>query len=200
MVSSSAFRYYDICILIHLILVIAAQKHIREEGALEAAANAKSRKSRQSGSRPPLTKEGRIARQADRLAAEELRHNEFAAAFQKLGVLDPAVDEGDSKAISEWLELATYLVDSFRETTQLFPSDPRKKFRGVLTRNWTRKGTTENMEKQAGEMASRLERNLGKMSYNLVLLAITDLVMALQIKMIRKWKLILSEDYISING
>lgn len=141
------------------VTVILAQRSNRER----ENANPSTETRRKSGNRrAPLTREDRIARAADKIASEQQRVEEFGAAFHKLSVLDSGVEEEDKEAIGEWLEVATYLVDSFRETTQLFPSDTKKKFSGVLSRDWTIKGAEEDIEAAAGEMASRLERNLGE--------------------------------------
>lgn len=114
--------------------------------------------------RQALSKEERGRRDADRLVIEEQRVQEFSLAFNKLDRLYPAVHGGDENAKNEWLKLATHLVDAFRETRQLFPSDAKKKFTGVLSRRWRRKGVTENdVETQANEMASRLERTMGEL-------------------------------------
>ncbi|KAK4700486.1 general transcription factor 3C polypeptide 3 (transcription factor C subunit 4), partial [Phenoliferia sp. Uapishka_3] len=123
---------------------------------LESANHSSARKGR-----VPLTKEDRIARDENRRMTEEQRYQEFSLAFSKLSLLDPRVSKGDEQATIEWLEVATHLVDAFRETRQLFPSDGKRKFAGVLTRGWRRKGAGEvGIEAQADEMASRLERTM----------------------------------------
>lgn len=111
-----------------------------------------------------MTKEAREARAADRIAAEQQRHQEFSLALVTLKRLEPAVEAGVEEARTEWLEVATFLVDAFREQKELFPSDASKKFTGVrLQRTWTRKGVKEkDIEVQADEMASRLERTMSK--------------------------------------
>lgn len=99
----------------------------------------------------------------DSVAFEEQRQQEFSLAILTLKRLESAVDSGDDEATAEWLEVATYLVDAFRETKQLFPSDSNKKFTGVLSRKWKRKGAAEHdIETQADEMASRLERTMSR--------------------------------------
>lgn len=50
--------------------------------------------------------------------------SEYELAFRKLAFLEPGLDEGDKEATVEWLEVAGWLVDGFRETTALFPTDP----------------------------------------------------------------------------
>lgn len=111
-----------------------------------------------------MTKEARAARTADRLAAEQQRHQEFSLALITLKRLEPSVNGGDVEARAEWLEVATYLVDAFRETKELFPADSNKKFTGVqLQRSWKRKGVQEgDLEVQADEMANRLERRMSE--------------------------------------
>lgn len=111
-----------------------------------------------------MTKEARAARIADRVAAEQQRHQEFSLALITLKRLEPSVNGGDVEARAEWLEVATYLVDAFRETKELFPADSNKKFTGVqLQRSWKRKGVQEgDLEVQADEMANRLERRMSE--------------------------------------
>ncbi|ORY54996.1 hypothetical protein BCR35DRAFT_284512 [Leucosporidium creatinivorum] len=124
---------------------------------------------RKTGPRP-MTKEARAARTADRLAAEQQRHQEFSLALITLKRLEPSVNSGDIEARAEWLEVATYLVDAFRETKELFPADSNKKFTGVqLQRSWKRKGVQEgDLELQADEMANRLERRMNEESEPLI--------------------------------
>lgn len=57
---------------------------------------------------------------SERRRKEELRQSEIAAAYQKLQFLQNGADGEHSR---EWLETASYLIDSFRETPALFPSD-----------------------------------------------------------------------------
>lgn len=101
---------------------------------------------------------------AESAALENSRVQDFALAFERLELLDVNVQDEDSEDRREWLTLATILVDSFRETVQLFPADTKKKFAGVLSRSWGRKGVEEDdLEAQAGKMSERLNRSLGEL-------------------------------------
>lgn len=98
----------------------------------------------------------------DREAREQERKHEFTLALQQLAILEAAVKAGDEGARNDWLSVATYLVDSFRETRQLFPSDGKRKFVGMV-RSWKRKGGGEDtMEGAADLMEDRLLRRMGK--------------------------------------
>ncbi|GAA5957881.1 hypothetical protein JCM21900_001296 [Sporobolomyces salmonicolor] len=113
------------------------------------------------------SREERQALQKDREDAERSRHAEFTAAFARLEHLDVAVSAGDEESKFQWLEIATRLVDSFRSTRQLFPSDFRKKFVGMMAPRYGRrgrKGAKENkardLEDEADLMANRLQRSM----------------------------------------
>ncbi|KAM0750023.1 TPR-like protein [Meredithblackwellia eburnea MCA 4105] len=111
--------------------------------------------------RPSLAS-SRRDQSASRAELEAQRQQEFLIAYTKLASLDALVSTGDQASIKEWLEVATFLVDNFRETRQLFPSSTggKKKFRGMLSRRWRRKGVKEDLESQADEMVQRLERTM----------------------------------------
>ncbi|BGP22119.1 transcription factor TFIIIC subunit tfc4 [Rhodotorula toruloides] len=104
------------------------------------------------------TKEERAAQQSDREAVERERHAEFTIAFLRLQELEKAVEAGDEVAMNQWLEVATGLVDSFRSTQQLFPSDPRKRFKGMI-RTHRRKGKRD-LAAEADQLADRLQRSI----------------------------------------
>jgi hypothetical protein len=141
-----------------------------------AAFNEKGKVARKPGTaRPTLTKEERIQKKAARVATEAERSEEFSLAIQKLGLLNiRANDDGSSGKRAEWLAVATFLVDAFRETVQLFPADPKKKFTGLLTRSWKRKGAVDvDLETQADQMSQRLARSLGTYRSLLLLVSLT---------------------------
>lgn len=102
---------------------------------------------------------------AERAERERERQNEFTLALAQLRNLDELIDENTGEedgenavAMAEWLSLATYLVDSFRETRQLFPSDGKRVFTG-MTRSWKRKGTKElDAAEEAARALDRMER------------------------------------------
>ncbi|GAA5924202.1 transcription factor TFIIIC subunit TFC4 [Sporobolomyces koalae] len=100
----------------------------------------------------------------DSLVREEERNLEASAAFSRLEALEPQVERGDQQAILQWLEIATRLIDSFRSTRQLFPSDFKKKFTGIVRRvgGIRKKGIDKqaDLEDEADEMANRLKRSM----------------------------------------
>jgi len=78
--------------------------------------------------------------------------------------------------IYQWLEIASKLIETFRQTRQLFPSDFRKKFTGMVTtrRRKRRRGKTgtrggrprkqvdqeRDLQDEADEMQTRLQRTM----------------------------------------
>ena len=111
--------------------------------------------------RPYLSREERQAARIRRENVEHDRHAEFQIAFSRLLELDEGVLEGDDEALNQWLELATGLVDSFRSTTQLFPSDFKRKFTGMFRyRRRGKKNQQVEVEEEADHMANRLQRSL----------------------------------------
>lgn len=108
------------------------------------------------------TKEERAAQKSDREAIERERNAEFTMAFLRLQELEGAIEAGDDEAMNQWLEIATGLVDSFRSTKQLFPSDPRKRFTGMI-RTHRRKGKRD-LEAEADQLADRLQRSISACS------------------------------------
>ncbi|GAA5845725.1 hypothetical protein JCM5353_001690 [Sporobolomyces roseus] len=109
------------------------------------------------------TTERHSARQ-DKLNAEEERKMEATAAFSRLEQLEPSIEIGDEEAVYQWLEIATRLIDSFRSTRQLFPSDYKKKFTGMVRRKGgaRKKGKDKeaDLAEEADEIANRLERSM----------------------------------------
>lgn len=59
----------------------------------------------------------------ERLENERLREQEYEATMRKLEAIEPDMEAGDVNATSEWLDLAGTLLDGFRETKALFPTD-----------------------------------------------------------------------------
>ncbi|GAA5974117.1 hypothetical protein JCM11641_003446 [Rhodosporidiobolus odoratus] len=129
------------------------------EGQEDAIVDENGRRRRR---RPWVSREERAARQMNREDAERARHTEFQLSFSQLAQLDPAVATGDEEALNQWLEIATGLVDSFRSTKQLFPSDFRKKFVGMNRTHWKSRGKEKERDigAEADQMADRLEQTL----------------------------------------
>ncbi|GAA6008607.1 hypothetical protein JCM11491_003366 [Sporobolomyces phaffii] len=142
--------------LIREVMTIRRQRGQEDEDSPEAEARRRRRSYK--------TSEERKASHQDRLAAEEERKFEATAAFNRLAHLDPAVQRGDEDAVFQWLEIATRLIDSFRSTRQLFPSDFRKKFTGTVAgrpgRRRKGKDKEADLEDEADEMATRLQRQM----------------------------------------
>ncbi|GAA5898643.1 hypothetical protein JCM8208_004721 [Rhodotorula glutinis] len=108
-----------------------------------------------------LSREERQAARIRRENVEHDRHAEFQIAFSRLQELDEGVLEGDDEALHQWLELASGLVDSFRSTPQLFPSDFKRKFMGMFrSRRRGKKSQQVEVEEEADHMATRLQRTL----------------------------------------
>ncbi|GAA6054995.1 hypothetical protein JCM3770_000484 [Rhodotorula araucariae] len=135
--------------------VIAAREATREASP-DVDSDGKPRR------RVHLTREERAAARAHLENVEHERHAEFQIAFSRLQELDTAVLEGDEDALNQWLEIATGLVESFRTTKQLFPSDYKRKFTGVLRlgRKKGKKTAQVDVEEEADHMATRLQRTL----------------------------------------
>ena len=106
----------------------------------------------------------RVSARQDKLNAEEERKMEATAAFSRLEQLAPSIEIGDEEAVYQWLEIATRLIDSFRSTRQLFPSDYKKKFTGMVRRKRgdRKKGKDKeaDLAEEADEIANRLERSM----------------------------------------
>jgi len=64
----------------------------------------------------------------------------------------------EDNLIQEWLESAASLVDTFRTTTALFPSDGKRRFTGLF-RPMKKKGQTD-VDAQADSMAARLQASM----------------------------------------
>lgn len=60
---------------------------------------------------------------ASKTVREESMLAKVQAGFGRLAQLDEAVDAGAVEAVEEWLEIARELVEGFRQTKVLFPSD-----------------------------------------------------------------------------
>lgn len=60
---------------------------------------------------------------AERQELENQREIEYNATLRKLESIEPDMERGDEAATLEWLDLASTLIDGFRETKALFPSD-----------------------------------------------------------------------------
>lgn len=59
----------------------------------------------------------------EKLENERLREAEYEAIKRKLESIEPDMEAGDMNATWEWLDLAGTLLDGFRETKALFPTD-----------------------------------------------------------------------------
>ncbi|CCX13579.1 Similar to Transcription factor tau subunit sfc4; acc. no. O74458 [Pyronema omphalodes CBS 100304] len=93
-------------------------------------------------------------------AAMNARKTEQAAIkYKKLEYLRAGMEAGDPEAIKEWLDTAGDLVDDFRNTKALFPSEKGKAFKGFVftaTRRANAKGDKERLK----QMQHRLEESV----------------------------------------
>lgn len=82
-----------------------------------------------------------------------------AIKYTKLEYLRTKMEEGDPETIKDWLDTAGELVDDFRNTKALFPSEKGRTFKGFIStaqRREKAKGDTEQLER----MQHRLEESL----------------------------------------
>lgn len=93
---------------------------------------------------------------------------EFDANLLKLQEIDRTTEqkktetgELDSALVYEWLEVVSFLIDTYRTTRALFPSDGKKKFAGLFKPVKKRGGQVErDVEEEANTMASRLQAGM----------------------------------------
>lgn len=97
----------------------------------------------------------------------------FDASLHRLHEVDQQIDEGTDPEPGEipehlhleWLDLASHLLDIFRTTKALFPSDGKKKYIGIK-KGFKRKQQgvdeqeEENVDEQAAGIAERLQASL----------------------------------------
>lgn len=136
-----------------------------------------SRKKRKSAARRRLHNavRRRTMTQEERLEEERAAQEAFDTTLMKLQELDKTMElEIDSPTAGvpeqlqlEWLDSASYLMDSFRTTKALFPSDGKKRYLGSRRRGYKRKqnGTEQsldepNVDEQAAGIAERLQASL----------------------------------------
>lgn len=134
---------------------------LREQEAAEIASGRAPRKRADHGTRVHVSKEDRKKAEAARRILDQQTSAEYSIAFEQLEEEydDAFHDRGDARA--EWLAKATMVVDAFRETRVLFPSDKFKKYVGPLGRNWKRKGAANDLATDVDELTKRLERSQG---------------------------------------
>jgi len=58
-----------------------------------------------------------------RLELERQLTEEYLEMLRQLEGLEPYMNRGDEEATRQWLDQASNLIDGFRETRALFPSD-----------------------------------------------------------------------------
>ncbi|GAA6030008.1 hypothetical protein JCM8097_009212 [Rhodosporidiobolus ruineniae] len=113
-----------------------------------------------------VPKEQREAARLNREDAERARQAEFGVLFAQLADLDAdgSISAGSAaeEAVNHWLEIATRLVESFRSTKQLFPSDFKVKFRGMNRAHWKNRGKKKERDigAEADQMADRLQQTI----------------------------------------
>ncbi|KAH9921621.1 TPR-like protein [Fomitopsis serialis] len=101
---------------------------------------------------------------ANKLSAAQLRElevqkeREVTQGFRRVKELWPRMLAGEEEAEREWLVEAEKLIESFRETRNLFQTSRHQGFRGMFPRS-SRRQTAEASEES---MASRLQLELGR--------------------------------------
>ncbi|TFY64254.1 hypothetical protein EVJ58_g2743 [Rhodofomes roseus] len=104
------------------------------------------------------------AAKANKLSAAQLREleaqkeREVDQSFRRVKELWPRMLAGEEEAEREWLVEAEKLIESFRETRNLFQTSRHQGFRGMFPRS-SRRQTAEASEEN---MASRLQLELGR--------------------------------------
>lgn len=76
-----------------------------------------------------------ISRQ-ERIDMERELQEDVLRAFKLLAERETKVDEGDVVATREWIDIAAFLVDNFRENKQLFPHDQVRSTRRFAGTQW----------------------------------------------------------------
>ena len=66
----------------------------------------------------------------------------------------------ESPEVYEWLDCAAYLVDTYRTTRALFPSDGKKKYTGIFKASKRHHKTVLNVDEQAQDIAQRLQASM----------------------------------------
>jgi len=99
---------------------------------------------------------------SDRLKAEKQRTENCIANHEKLKALYPGMLAGDPQAVRQWIETAGEMVDDFRNSKALYPSERRYRYQGFLgfttaRRPWQKKNIEATMQKTK----ERLQANLG---------------------------------------
>lgn len=91
---------------------------------------------------------------------------QFDAALLKLQEVDRIIEQNksetgevDSALLFEWLEIVSFLIDAYRTTRALFPSDGKKKFAGLF-RPIKKRKEGRDVEQEASAMASRLQATM----------------------------------------
>lgn len=90
----------------------------------------------------------------------ERRTEQTTAKYRKLEMLWPAVQEGEKDAIKEWLDVAGELVDDFRNTRALYPSERGKPFLGFVS-TAERRARAVSERVRIEKMQARLQETLG---------------------------------------
>ncbi|EJT97237.1 TPR-like protein [Dacryopinax primogenitus] len=68
------------------------------------------------------------------VALEEQRTEVALAIYERLQSFEEAAERGDPLALEEWMFQARRLIDIFRQTRMLFPSNPNRKYTGFFSR------------------------------------------------------------------
>lgn len=137
-----------------------------------------SRKKRKSAARKGLHNAARrrTMTQEERLEEERAVQEAFDTTLMKLQEVDKVIEAETDRENGtipyqvqlEWLDLAAYLLDSFRTTKALFPSDGKKRYLGSRKGYKKKQNGTEhvqdeeNVDEQAAGIAERLQASLNE--------------------------------------
>ncbi|TGZ83358.1 TPR-like protein [Ascodesmis nigricans] len=90
----------------------------------------------------------------------ERRTEQTSAKYKKLEMIWPEVQKGKKEAVKEWLDVAGDLVDDFRNTRALYPSERGKPFMGFIS-TAARRAKAVGEQVRIQKMQIRLQETLG---------------------------------------
>ncbi|KAL4243959.1 Transcription factor Tfc4/TFIIIC-102/Sfc4 [Abortiporus biennis] len=93
---------------------------------------------------------------------EAQKEREVMQGYHRLKELWPGMLKEEEGAVREWLIESEKLVETFRETRNLFLTTRNQGFRGMFPRSARRHNDNENSEANEDSMASRLQLELGR--------------------------------------
>jgi general transcription factor 3C polypeptide 3 (transcription factor C subunit 4) len=97
--------------------------------------------------------------EAQRLEMNARKTEQTTVKYRKLEYLRAGMEAGEPQAVKEWLDTAGELVDDFRNTRALFPSEKGILFKGFMT-TARRRELNRNIKERLEMMQHRLEGSL----------------------------------------